>query len=175
MFFSVNELELRKIAFDTAFAPGTLDLGDPLLSQESPLQVKGLAELVGPIEEIRVRGHIRGRFASACDRCLETVSIPVDGDFDLLYMPDAIDSERAEEHAIQERDTEVGYYCGAGIDLSGVVLEQVLLWMPMHRVCRDDCKGICPVCGQNRNLVDCGCHQQRADERWAALKKFSGV
>jgi uncharacterized protein len=42
----------------------------------------------------------------------------------------------------------------------------------MHRVCRDDCRGICPVCGQNRNSTACNCHAEVADDRWAGLKKL---
>jgi len=43
----------------------------------------------------------------------------------------------------------------------------------MQRVCREDCQGICPVCGQNRNLVKCGCAVKTVDDRWSALKKLS--
>ena len=175
MFISVHELELRKIGFESAFAPGALDFGDAQLRQQTALEVTGSAELLAPIDEIRVHGHIRGRLASICDRCLEPVLLPVDGDFDLVYMPAGMEGERTEEHAIQRDDTEVGFYNGAGIELGDVVLEQVLLWLPMHRLCREDCKGICQACGQNRNQTDCGCHPVPADERWDALKKLSGV
>jgi len=47
------------------------------------------------------------------------------------------------------------------------------LALPMQRVCNDNCKGICPVCGQNRNQKDCGCHTEAVDDRWAALKQLS--
>jgi uncharacterized protein len=42
----------------------------------------------------------------------------------------------------------------------------------MQRVCREECHGICPVCGQNRNLASCGCAIRAVDDRWAALKKL---
>jgi uncharacterized protein len=42
----------------------------------------------------------------------------------------------------------------------------------MQRICRADCRGICPLCGQNRNLVICGCEARPQDDRWAALKKL---
>jgi uncharacterized protein len=43
----------------------------------------------------------------------------------------------------------------------------------MQRVCSDACKGICPVCGQNRNQVECGCSAKQVDDRWAALKNLT--
>jgi len=54
-------------------------------------------------------------------------------------------------------ETEVGFYDGDGLELSEVLREQILLSLPMQRVCGEGCKGICPVCGQNRNLVECLC------------------
>jgi len=45
-------------------------------------------------------------------------------------------------------ETEVGFYDGDGLELSEVLREQILLSLPMQRVCGEGCKGICPVCGQ---------------------------
>jgi len=53
-----------------------------------------------------------------------------------------------------------------------VIKEQILLELPMQRVCREDCKGICPFCGANRNEVGCECHIKPADDRWRALEKL---
>ena len=56
--------------------------------------------------------------------------------------------------------------------LSDVLREQILLMLPMQRVCREDCKGICPICGKNRNESDCHCTATMADDRWSSLKQF---
>ena len=54
-----------------------------------------------------------------------------------------------------------------------ILQEQVLLAMPMQRVCSQECKGICPVCGRNRNETACDCHvESDGDERWSALRKL---
>ena len=58
-----------------------------------------------------------------------------------------------------------------GHDSSGEV-EFVLLSLPMQRLCRAGCKGICPVCGQNRNLSQCQCQAETSDDRWSALKSI---
>lgn len=171
MFISVQDLELRKLQFDTSFAPGQIDLLDGL-QQDGDLQVRGNAELVDSLGEIRVGGHIEGSLKGECDRCLEPVRLPVQQDFDLVYQPD-FESESGEEIEIATEDTEVGFYEGAGLELADIVREQILLSLPLQRLCSESCKGLCPECGQNRNIKDCQCRTAASDERWAALKKIS--
>jgi uncharacterized protein len=171
LFLNLQELELRKVRFSLSLAPGQFDLLESRLRQEVPLSVEGGAEVAGPLGEIRVHGHIRGQLETECDRCLEPTSIALDGDFDLLYRPDE-ELGPGEEREIHAADLDIGFYRGAGIELVDVIREQILLWLPMHPVCRDDCKGICPLCGQVRNQQECGCHSQTLDERWQALKKL---
>jgi uncharacterized protein len=48
--------------------------------------------------------------------------------------------------------------------------EHILLSLPMHLVCREDCAGICPQCGQNRNSGHCECRDEKIDDRWSALR-----
>lgn len=171
MFLHIRQLQLEPIRFDETHKPGEIDYFDPQLRQVSPLTAKGTAEISGALMEIRVHGHIHTSMEVACDRCLEVASFPIDTDFDLLYRPSQYSPER-EEVGIAGPETEVGFYEGEGLELTDVLREQVLLTMPMHRVCRDDCKGICPVCGQNRNTVECQCHATAADDRWAGLKNL---
>ena len=171
MFFSVQELEVKKVPFDVAFPPGEIQY-DQGLSQTMPLEAQGSAELLAhTLGEIRIRGHLTVRMRSECDRCLEPAEFSIDSNFDLFYRP-ADRGEYAEEVEIDEGESEIGFYEGSGIKLEDILREYVLLSMPMQRVCRDDCHGICPVCGQNRNLVNCGCEPKPADDRWSALKKL---
>ncbi|MFZ9157663.1 MAG: YceD family protein, partial [Ilumatobacteraceae bacterium] len=55
------------------------------------------------------------------------------------------------------------------IDLATMVRESVLLDLPDSPVCRPDCAGLCPACGADRNLGDCGCRIETPDPRWAGL------
>ena len=154
-----------------AFPPGEIVYGDGV-RQATPLEVQGTAELLAnTLGEIRIRGHLKVRIQSDCDRCLEVAEFPIDSNFDLFYRP-AERAEYEEEVAIDEGESEIAFYEGAGIDLKDVLREYVLLSLPMQRVCREDCRGICPVCGQNRNLVSCGCEVKPVDDRWAALKRL---
>ena len=173
MFFSVKELELRKIRFETGFPPGQIEFLDGSLKQRAPFEVSGIAELVTGGEEIRVRGHLAGTVASDCDRCLEPIQVPMDGDFDLYYRPAESDWD-AVEMELSPAEVEVGFYENGGLELADVVREQILLWLPMQRLCRPECKGICPTCGQNRNTTERSCRAERIDERWRALSQLQG-
>lgn len=170
MFFSLQDLELRKIHFDVVFKPGEINLSDPELRQPAPVHAQGVAELLShTLGEIRLKGHLRTEIESDCDRCLEHAHFPLDTDFDLFFRP--VDtSPSGEEVEIDEGETEISFYEGDGIELEDALREHILLSLPMQRVCREDCKGICPVCAQNRNVAACNCRVKPEDDRWAALK-----
>ena len=174
MFISVKELELKKVRFDVAFPPGEIDFPDDgdRLSQATPLQAEGSAELLPhTLGEIRVRGHLAVTMRCDCNRCLEPALFPIDSSFDLFYRSaDEPESDEDAEVEIDAGEAEIGFYEGAGIELKDIMREQILLSMPMQHICRADCQGICPVCGQNRNLVHCGCEAKLVDDRWSALK-----
>ncbi len=172
MFFSVKELELRKVRFDVAFPSGEIDFSGDGLQQATPLEAQGAAELLpNTLGEIRIQGHVKVRMRCECDRCLEPAEFPVDSNFDLFYRP-AVADDYDEEVAIDEGESEIAFYEGGGIELKEILREYILLALPMQRICRDDCHGICPICGQNRNLAECGCQVKATDDRWAALKKL---
>lgn len=171
VFLSVQELEIKKVRFEVAFPAGEIDFSDVRLTQVTPLEAQGSAELLAnTLGEIRIRGHLRVRMRADCDRCLEPADFPVDSSFDLFYRPAEV--AREDDVEIDAGETEIAFYEGGGIDLKDVLREYVLLAMPMQRVCREECRGICPVCGQNRNLVHCGCHPKPVDDRWEALKNL---
>src|SRR5258706_10024536 len=162
MLFSLHDLELRKIEFAETYAPGKIDLGEGAV-QKTPLTAAGRAELLEEhhggkhvVKDIRVVGNFATQVELPCARCVEPVVRELSGDFDLLYRPLAT-VQREEEVALNEADSEIGYYQGEGVDLEDVLKEQIFLAMPMQALCQEDCKGLCVQCGQNKNTVDCGC------------------
>jgi uncharacterized protein len=172
MFLSVKELEVRKIRFDETFAPGKIDFTEEDLEQNSPLHATGTAEVVEESEaQIRVQGTYSVEVTAQCDRCLGRARFPLNAGFDLYYRP-ASDIAREEEIEIDEGEAEMGFYEDGGLELGDVLREQILLALPMQRVCSEACKGICPVCGKNRNETACDCHVQGADDRWGALRNL---
>ena len=68
----------------------------------------------------------------------------------------------------------VAFYDKDRIDLGEIVREQILLEVPLRRLCREDCRGLCPSCGVNRNTEACDCQprSRSADERLAPLRKL---
>ena len=169
MFLNVKEMEVRKIRFDETFRAGQIDFAGDALEQESLLCAAGEAALVPHSSgEVRIRGRYSVEVSAACDRCLERTRYPLEASFDLYYQP-AETIAREEEVGIDEAEAEIGFYEGGGIELEDVLREQILLALPMQRVCREDCKGICPMCGQNRNQGPCNCKMEDAAGRWGAL------
>jgi uncharacterized protein len=172
MFLSIKEMEVRKVRFDETFPPGEIDFSGAEVAQASPLHVAGMAELLANTDgEVRIKGRLKVEMKSACDRCLGEAHFPLDCAFDLFYRPsESLDAE--EEVAIDEGEAEMGFYEGAGMELEDVLREQILLLLPMQRVCSADCKGICPFCGRNRNESACDCRLETADDRWSALRNI---
>ena len=177
VFFHLRDLDVRAVRFDVEIAPGVIDfqLGakdkDTNLHQAGPLIAKGKAELVmGSDAEIRVAGHLTVKMEADCDRCLEPSWFAIDSDFGLDYRPVA--DGYGDEKEIDTGEAEMGFYEGDGVELNDVLREFILLTLPMQRVCGESCKGICPLCGQNRNLVQCQCQAETSDDRWAALKSL---
>ena len=172
MLLSIQKLEAKKIRFDEKVEPGRLDWSESGVRQVSPLLAKGEAELLeGTDGEVRIKGSLQVAMEADCDRCLGSAQFSVEEPFDLFYQPNSA-AEGADEVAINEVEAEIGFYRGAGIELDEVLQEQVLLMLPMHRLCREDCRGLCPVCGKNRNESLCSCHEVPTDDRWQSLKQF---
>lgn len=174
MEFKVSELERDPIEFDLLLAPGDVDFGEEA-EQAGPLATAGRAEVLhehrGPKEivaDIRLRGNFSSHFQVPCARCVEPVEIPLSAEFDLIFRPVGVDSD-APERAITAPETEIGYYQKDSLSLEDVLREQVLLALPVRTLCKPDCKGLCPRCGQNRNSQACSCDEGPNDPRWEAL------
>jgi uncharacterized protein len=165
---TLAELELHRVTASETYAPGSLDYHGAEFRQTAPLQLKATAELLGA--EIRIRGDLATRLEASCDRCLGAVEIPVSRDFDLFYRPlQSIAQE--EEIEIPADEMEIGFYSGDGIELADVAIEQVILSVPMKVICGAECRGLCPVCGANRNLTRCECAPPQHDSPFASLKE----
>ncbi len=175
MFISLEDLERKPVDFREDFAPGKVDFG-PDMKQVAPLLASGRATLIEEhqgarevIQDIRVVGDMSTRVEVACARCLDPVARDIARNFDLLYRPLGADAGR-EEISVTQAEAEIGYYTGDGVLLEDILREQLLLEVPIKVVCREDCKGLCPQCGQNRNQGSCNCVTQAEDPRWDALR-----
>jgi len=175
MFIKIKDLELRKLEFDEAIQPGTIDLGEDI-RQIRTLKANGRAELLREnrggrdiVEDIRLVGRFSTEIETHCARCLEAVHNSVAEDFDLVYRPQGVDA-RGDEASINQAETEIGYYQGEGLLLEDVLKEQILLALPVRQICNAACKGLCPQCGTNLNTGGCDCVNTMSDPRWSALE-----
>lgn len=172
MFFSIQDLERRKIHFDTTFAPGEIQFLEDNLRQSGALAVNGTAELlVDTLGEIRVRGRVSGQMETECNRCLDPTFYQVDSSFDAYYRS-AETAPEDDEVRIDAGEAEIAFYEGEGVRLEDVLRDHILLQLPMQLICSEACKGICPHCGQNLNKGSCDCRREMVDERWSALKNL---
>jgi len=129
----------------------------------------------GEDDSVQVRGHLKARLGLECGRCLEPFQFAVDQDLDLFYLPHRSDQDQEEEDEVELTDHEmvVAYYRQSRLDLGEMVREQLFLTLPMKRVCRETCLGICPSCGANRNQTPCACPPEvESDARLAPLRKL---
>ncbi len=179
MEFKISDLEREPIEFDLELPPGALDFGGEA-EQTGPLATAGRAEVLhehrGPrdiVADIRLRGRFAGNFQVPCARCVEPVEIPLSAEFDLIFRPAGADAE-APERSITAPETEIGYYQKDSLWLEDVLREQVLLSLPVRTLCKPDCKGLCPRCGENRNSQACHCEEGPGDPRWEALAGLRG-
>ncbi|MFQ5723317.1 MAG: DUF177 domain-containing protein [Terriglobia bacterium] len=171
MFIGVKELERHPLRFREEFGPGTIDFRTGDFRQAGPLRVDLAAELEGA--QIHIAGRLVVRLEFTCARCLEPVVREMAPRFDLLYRPVSTIT-RDEEIGLGRESLEVGFYVRDGVFLADVVAEQVHLALPMKVVCREECRGLCPGCGANRNREKCRCGPRAVDPRLAPLAEWAG-
>ena len=98
-----------------------------------------------------------------CDRCLEPVDTRVDYTVDEIV---DFNDNASEEEAKEEKD----YIDGYSLDVDRLVFGELLLSMPGKVLCKDDCKGLCPVCGTVLNVTECDCEKESLDPRMSVFK-----
>ncbi|HEY8148649.1 MAG TPA: DUF177 domain-containing protein [Vicinamibacteria bacterium] len=158
-----------------------LDPGAVHLEGEDEFALVG-GRLVGRVEKgedeaVHFRGRLQAQLGLHCGRCLEAFVKELDEDLDLFFMPRGAQPDADEEEQeveLSDRDMVVAYYDHDRIDLGEMVREQMHLALPLRRLCREDCRGLCPSCGVNRNTGSCDCQPTEAveDERLAPLRKI---
>jgi uncharacterized protein len=110
---------------------------------------------------VLVSGEVTASGDAECDRCLESFPVTFPVPVEILILRDTGMEDEADACTIHQKTGEV--------DLSGALRESVLLAWPQKLICREDCAGLCPHCGANRNDERCDCTVEETDPRWEGL------
>jgi uncharacterized protein len=157
---------------DRRFEPADFSLKDEEFRLIAPVELG--VEIRKDSQKVRLVGTLRTTLECDCSRCLELFAVPVDSTLDLLFLPASANVARGDddEQEVREDDVGVSYYKDDEIDLGDVMREQFYLALPMKPLCREDCRGLCPECGVNRNRETCACKTEWVDPRMDPLKKL---
>jgi uncharacterized protein len=161
------------LLLEVAIRPGTLQLPqteDAVVTEA--VQVQG--RLTKVVEQLFFHGRIYGTVTVPCSRCLETAHADFSVETRVIFLPPtSTDVAKAPEGRSGSADEPDLYiHDGTVLDLRPLVREQVVLAYPVQALCRDDCAGLCQVCGGNRNLMPCTCQAGGDDPRFAILKRL---
>lgn len=143
--------------------------------EEGVFRVVGPTTLVADVRKdgsrVRLTGRVTAELECDCSRCLEPYPVPVDAPFALVYVPLSENTE-VDDRQVGHGDTALAYYEDAVISLAELMREQFFLALPMKPLCREDCRGLCSVCGTNRNRDACTCEPVWTDPRMDALRRL---
>jgi uncharacterized protein len=162
------------------------------IDTELPLELEELSDGIGtyPVKEkepmkleivrtkkkvLKIRGKSAITVLIPCDRCLDDVTVPLELDFVEKVPQRAEVSPKEARRGPESEDDDISaldpdcYLDGYNLDVDKLLLGEALLNWPSRVLCREDCKGLCPVCGQNLNHGDCGCERKALDPRMAKV------
>lgn len=134
--------------------PAPVTVVDTALDAEVPAVVDTLLEWVS--DGLLATGTVEGSWHAPCRRCLKPAHGELRVDFRELFEP----------HPREGESYRLGHDT---IDLEPLASEALTLSLPLAPLCAQDCRGLCPTCGADLNLEECGCPPPDADPRWAAL------
>jgi len=122
-----------------------------------------------------VSGTVEATTELECSRCLKRFSFPIkEAAMDFELVPEG-PREQPVEHELGKGELDTEFYRGVEIEPKEFIREQLLLGIPMVPVHSQDCKGLCPVCGTDRNETTCGCSIDTIEGEtspFAVLKKI---
>ena len=137
---------------------------------ETALEATATIRKVG--QSVMVKGNLKALLRLPCGRCLEEFTVPLSSTFEVTLFP-AKETSSEEEIELTEDDMESNFYEGGEIHLSEIACEQIFLEIPYQPLCRDDCRGLCPICGKDLNRTQCGCRREEFETGFAVLKKLN--
>ncbi len=169
LLLDISRMREARDRIERTYQPGAFDLTGEVFHLAGPVVLT--LEVNKDKDQFHLIGRVRATIELSCCRCLESFSIPLDEPVDLLYLPHA-KNVGEDEQEIEEDDLTTAYYRNQAIDLGQIMQEQFQLAVPMKPLCRESCRGLCPMCGIDLNSGSCDCRPVWEDPRLAALREM---
>lgn len=129
-----------------------------------PVEVEIAVENTGTL--FTGRGKIKTLLQLPCARCLKNFEYPLETDFQAVMV------ENSQSH-LYSPDEGFIFFDGEKADIGPVVDESIFMAIPICPLCQEECRGLCPVCGKDKNLENCSCQDDEIDPRWEKLKSLN--
>jgi uncharacterized protein len=170
MFLDTNEIDDDGLSFDHH-----LELADLQDLDGGPMAVT-TAWLRGRVsrstQRLDLTASLDASVRVTCGRCLEVYDLPLATRFSLRLVSQP-PGAGAGGVGVDDDEAAAAFHAPGGrADLGLMATEQIYLNLPMKRVCREDCRGLCPSCGFNLNHGDCGCIVEAWDPWRARLREI---
>lgn len=112
-----------------------------------------------------LKGNIDLKIDIPCDRCLDSV----ERDFDISFSKE-FDLQKEVSDNVNETEEAKYITQNCMLDINKIIDDELMVAWPVKVLCKEDCKGLCIVCGHNLNAGDCGCDRVVLDPRMAAIQ-----
>lgn len=132
--------------------------------------INGSVTLLRTDRTVLVSASVSSMVTDTCGRCLETVELKIDTEFEEEFRPANRDLI-SESHSPKEVEFDPALLIDLRnmLDITEALSQSLLLSMPLVSLCKQDCAGMCLICFTDRNTAPCSCDQNPIDPRWQSL------
>ncbi|MBN1643538.1 MAG: DUF177 domain-containing protein [Dehalococcoidales bacterium] len=149
----------------------TLEVSSTLSYDDKQIPVKGEITLTRTHRSILAQGTLTASVRMTCSRCLKPFGSKIRLNVQEEYFP-TIDIVTGEKMSSPEEEGSFTIDEHHVLDLTEAIRQYIVMALPMKPLCRENCAGLCSICGKDLNEGDCGCRETETDPRWAELLKL---
>ena len=151
----------RKKQISLTFELETFEFEGEEIRAIEKVSVEGVA--ISENDVIVINASIKTKLQLSCSRCLDTFIYPIDIDIEERFTNDK--ELQNEETMFVDSDT---------LNITEIIENSIISTLPIKRLCKEDCKGLCSQCGANKNVENCSCLDYDVDIRLAKLRELFG-